>query len=81
MADEKSKIDEAARIEIATLVVEARVSVEAASVGLEMLVTREGNTPELVTAGKHLVQAREALSNLDDLIRKAAPMPEADANG
>ena len=81
MADEKPVIDEGARIAIATLIVEGRVSVEAAATGLEMLVVREGATPELIVLGKHLAQAKEALADVDQLLRNAAPTPEADANG
>ena len=81
MADEKPVNDEAARIAIATLIVEGRVRVEAAATSLEMLIVREGATPELIVLGKHLAQAKEALADVDHLLANAVPTPEAHPNG
>ena len=63
MADEKPIIDE----DIATLITEALISIEAAAVGLELIIAREGAKPEFLEAKSRLARAKAALVDLDTI--------------
>ena len=65
MADRKPIIDE----DIATLITEALISIESADVGLDLIIAREGATPEFLEAKSRLTRAKAALIDLDTLTK------------
>jgi hypothetical protein len=73
MAAEKPIVDE----DIATLITEALISAEAAGVGLESMIAREGAKPGLVEASRRLSIVKEMLRDLDKFTRA----PGANDNG
>ena len=63
MAGKKPIIDE----DIAALITEALISIESADVGLDLIIAREGATPEFTEVKNRLTRAKEALIDLDKL--------------
>jgi hypothetical protein len=72
MAEDKFiviRIDDASRIELLTLLLEAQLGANSVALGIEVLAQRPSTPAELATLLKYAKQVAEALSVFDERIR------------